>query len=80
VIGTDSQATILALNNQKPHPAHHLLDRVYDAAEKLHINQLCLQNPNAYKVAKRKGKTLKRDTIDLQIHWTSGHVDFPPNE
>jgi len=72
VVGTDSQATILALNNQKPHHAHYLLDRVHDAAEKLHINQLRLQNPNAYKVTKHKGKTLKRDNIDLQIHWTPG--------
>jgi len=68
VIGTDSQATILALNNQKPHPAHYLLDCVHDAAKKLHINQLRLWNPNAYKVAKCKGKTLKQDTINLQIH------------
>jgi len=41
VIDTDSQATILAFNNQKPHPTHYLLDHVHDATEKLHINQLC---------------------------------------
>ncbi|KAF5367638.1 hypothetical protein D9615_010583 [Tricholomella constricta] len=36
-IGSDSQATIKALGNQKPHPAHYLLDHVHTAAEKLHV-------------------------------------------
>ncbi|KAF8057556.1 hypothetical protein FPV67DRAFT_1391882, partial [Lyophyllum atratum] len=39
VIGSDSQAAIRALNNQRPHPAHYLLDRVHSAAEHLHMKQ-----------------------------------------
>ena len=36
IIGTDSQAAIKALSNQRPHPAHYLLDHIHTLAEKLH--------------------------------------------
>jgi len=48
-IGSDSQATIPALDNQCLHPAHYLLDHVHDAAENLHISQHYLQSPRVYK-------------------------------
>jgi ribonuclease HI len=52
-------------------------------AEQLQIKQHWLRNVKAHKTAKQKGKTwtdLKWGVIDLQIHWTPSHVDFPPNE
>ena len=36
VIGTDNQAAIRALNNQRPHPGHYILDHIHDAVECLH--------------------------------------------
>lgn len=83
IVGTDSQAVIKALNNQRPHPAHYLLDEVHNAAEKLHARQHKLRNAAAYKEARHNGETWSdrtRNVIDLQIHWTPGHVGFEPNE
>jgi ribonuclease HI len=37
IIGTDNQAAVKALSNQRPHPAHYLLDYIHDSAEKLCI-------------------------------------------
>jgi ribonuclease HI len=36
IIGIDSQAAIKALSNQRPHPAHYLLDHIHDYSVKLH--------------------------------------------
>ena len=83
VLGTDSQATILALDNQLPRSAHYLLDRVHDAAAKLHQQQDKLQNVKERREAKQKGidwKARDRNVINLQLHWTPGHMDFPPNK
>ncbi|GLB42960.1 putative encoded by [Lyophyllum shimeji] len=65
VIGSDSQAVIRALHNQRPHPARYLLDHAHSAAEKLHVKQ------------DRITRGARRKTA---IHWVSGHVDFAPNE
>jgi ribonuclease HI len=80
VIGSDSQAAIRALSNQKPHPAHHIIDQIHEATEKLQESQHKIQKPSEHAELKRIGKPTKRNTINLQIHWTPGHVDFQPNE
>ena len=83
LLGTDSQATILALDNQLSHSAHYLLDHVHDTAAKLHQQQDKLQNTKARREAKQKGidwKARDRNVVDLQLHWTPGHLDFQPNE
>ncbi|GLB41456.1 putative encoded by [Lyophyllum shimeji] len=83
VIGSDSQAVIKALCNQRPHPAHYLLDHVYDAAEKLHVKQDRIARATARRAAINSGSEWTdrtRRVIDLQVHWTPGHVDFAPNE
>lgn len=36
IIGTDNQVAIKALSNQKPHPAHYLLDHIHALTETLH--------------------------------------------
>ncbi|KAF5372678.1 hypothetical protein D9615_009837 [Tricholomella constricta] len=82
-IGSDSQATIRALGNQKPHPAHYLLDHVHTAAEKLHVKQDRIARADDRRAAIRRGNPWTdrtRRVIDLQIHWTPSHVDFGPNE
>ena len=38
-LGTDSQATLKALDNQCPHAGHHLLDWVHNTAEALQVQQ-----------------------------------------
>ena len=73
VIGTDNQAAIQALNNQRPHPGHYILDHIHDAVERLHRKQASLRNPGHTNLP-------IRDVIDLRIHWTPGHEKFPPNE
>ncbi|KAF5386072.1 hypothetical protein D9615_002179 [Tricholomella constricta] len=83
VVICDSQATIRALRNQKPHPAHYLLDHVHTAAEKLHVKQDRIARASERRAALRRGNPWtdrSRRVIDLQIHWTPGHVDFGPNE
>lgn len=83
VIGSDSQAAIKALCNQKPHPAHYLLDHVHDAAEDLQSKQFKMRNRAKIRDAKRAGNVLlvpTRGVINLQVHWTPGHVGFSPNE
>jgi hypothetical protein len=44
LLGTDSQAIILALNNQKSHSGQHILDTIHQVAECLHAKQDCLIN------------------------------------
>ena len=80
VIGSDSQATICALLNQKPHPAHHLLDQVHTSAEWLHATHYKLRHPSTPLSTKQLREEYTQDIINLQVHWTLGHVDFPPNE
>jgi ribonuclease HI len=83
ILGTDSQAAIKALDNQRPHAAHYLLDHVHSMAEKLHAKQDRLLNVAARRDARNRGEELairKRGVIDLQIHWVPGHMDFEPNE
>ena len=83
ILGTDSQATIKDLNNQKPHPAYYLLDHVHDTAKKLHIKQYHHLNSRAYKTTLCYGNPWKdqvRDVITLQLIWTPGHINFAPNE
>jgi ribonuclease HI len=83
VLGTDSQASIKALDNQKPHPAHYLIDRVHNATKKLHTVQHRIKKRKAYKRALQHGSPWTdkvRNTFDLQLVWTPGHLNFAPNE
>jgi ribonuclease HI len=75
VIGIDNQAAILALGNQKPHPAHYLLDLIHDAAENLQLFQSSLRNQGV-----APNPNINPRPVNLQIHWTPGHGNFPPNE
>ena len=83
VLGTDSQAVIKALQNQRSHPGHYILDTIYHAAKHLHTKQDGLINnvecqQTLAEGALWKGKT--KGIIDLQLHWVPSHCDFEPNE
>ncbi|KAG5725228.1 hypothetical protein E4T56_gene10155 [Termitomyces sp. T112] len=81
--GSDSQATLRALNNQRPHPAHYLLDRVHTAAENLHKKQDRLINSQHRRAAAATVMARPpRSTgvVCLQLHWSPGHKGFSPNE
>ena len=80
IIGSDSQASLRALMNQRSHPAHHLLNGVHSSAECLHALHYKPRNPNTPLSIKQLCKTHSRGVLDLQFHWTPGHVNFPPNE
>ena len=73
VVGTDNQAAIQALNNQRPHPGHYILDHIHEAAESLHSKQASLRFPGRTDLP-------TKDVVDLKIHWTPGHEKFAPNE
>jgi hypothetical protein len=83
VLGTDSQAVIMALGNQKSHAGQYILDVIYKSAEQLHAKQDQLINRDDRTQAINAGDDWvgrKRRAIDLQIHWVPGHCDFEPNE
>jgi len=39
-----------------------------------------LRHPSTPLSTKQLREEYTRGVIDLQLHWTPGHVDFPPNE
>ena len=80
IIGSDSQATIQALMNQRSHLAHHLLNHIHTLAEHLHATHYKLRHPSTPLSAKQLHADYQHDIFDLQIHWNPGHVDFPPNK
>jgi ribonuclease HI len=73
VIGTDNQAAIRALNNQRSHPAHYLLDHIHKLAESFQSKQYDMHRPTS-------PPDDPRCPANLQIHWTPGHERFIPNE
>jgi ribonuclease HI len=73
IIGTDNQATIQALNNQRPHPGHYILDHIHDTMEPLNSKQASLRHLGRTNLP-------TKGVVDLQIHWTPGHEKFAPNK
>ena len=83
VMGTDSQAVIKALQNQRSHSGHYLLDAIHLSAERLHVKQDGLINSDERHQVLADGQCWKGSTkgiVDLQVHWVPGHCDFGPNE
>jgi ribonuclease HI len=83
ILGTDSQAVICALCNQKSHARQYILNTIHQSAECLHAKQDWLINSEERLLATQAGEVWtgrKWGVIDLQIHWVPGHCDFEPNE
>jgi ribonuclease HI len=83
VLGTDSQAVIKALGNQRSHAGQYILDAIHKSAEQLHAKQDRIINREDRTRALEAGDDWvgrKRDVVNLQVHWVPGHRDFEPNE
>ena len=67
-IGSDSQALVKALDNQRPHAGHYILDKIHDTAECLHAKQDGLINQEEKEAVIQAGDSWKSKTngiIDL---------------
>ena len=83
VLGSDSQAAIRALGNQRAHSGQYLLNAIHVAAEQLHSKQDGLINRAERQRLINLGESWAgkcRRIVDLQVHWVPGHKDFAPNE
>ena len=83
LLGSDSQALLKALSNQKSHAGHYILDEIHTAAERLHAKQDGIINSRDRAETRRLGHRWKGNTkgvVDLRLMWVPGHVDFEPNE
>ncbi|KNZ77262.1 hypothetical protein J132_05972, partial [Termitomyces sp. J132] len=83
ICGSDSQVMLKALNNQKPHLAHYLLDKVHSMAEHIHKKQDRLLNVPQRCTAIDMGTEWSphtKEVILLQLHWSPGHKGFIPNK
>ena len=83
LLGSDSQALLKALNNQKSHAGHYILDEIHTAAEQLNAKQDRIINSRDCMETRRLGHSWKgnmKGVIDLCLMWVPGHVDFEPNE
>ena len=75
VLGTDSQAVIKALKNQRSHSGHYILNAIHHATERLHVKQDGLINNVERQQTLAEGSLWKGKTkgiIDLQLHWVPG--------
>ncbi|KNZ76088.1 hypothetical protein J132_00241 [Termitomyces sp. J132] len=80
---SDSQAMLKALNNQRLHLAHYLLDKVHLEAENLHRKQDHLLNvpcKHAVAAANTEWVLHSRGVIRLQLYWSLRHEGFTLNE
>ena len=71
IIGLGNQATIKSLNNQKPKPAHYLLDQIHTAAKLLNSKQDQIQRRSNLILARNNGHhpvIRTRGVCDLRIH------------
>ena len=80
IIGSDSQAVIRALDNQRSHPSQYIIDKIHQSAESLHRKQDGIINRADRLSAIEEWTGRPKGVIDLQIHWVPGHIDFAPNE
>ena len=83
ILGSDSQAAIRALGNQRAHSGQYLLNAIHLAAERLHLKQDGLINRAERQRLLEAGENWEgrhRGIVDMHIHWVPGHKDFAPNE
>ena len=91
-IGTDNQAVLLGMQNQKSKPGHHLMDRVHDAMEDFQVTQMRIRGEEVKGYRKGVGRTRLKDgskgwkewklktRCETKFIWTPGHEDIEGNE
>ena len=91
-IGTDNQAVLLGMRNQKSKPAHYLMDKIQDLIEDFQVAQARLRNIEVEGYRMGQGRTKlddgSRGWIDWELKtwsklnfvWTPGHEDITGNE
>jgi ribonuclease HI len=91
-IGTDNQAVLLGLLNQRTKPSHHLLDRIHDSLEDFQVSQARMRGIPIKGYRKGTGRTKLQDGSKgwkewklkqwcrVNFIWTPGHEGIPGNE
>lgn len=91
-IGTDNQAVLLGMRNQKSRPAHHLMDRIHDLLQDLQAAQARVRKIDIPGYRMGQGRTTlddgsqgwidwELDTLtNLKFVWTPGHEGIKGNE
>jgi ribonuclease HI len=83
ILGSNSQALIKALDNQRSHAGQYILDNIHLFAEQLHAKQDALiyhEDHSEALGANRSWKGRAKGVIDLQIHWVPRHCGSEQNE
>ena len=91
-IGTDNQAVLMGLRNQRSKPGHHLMDKIHDALEDFQVTQARNRNEQVEGYKKGVGR-MRLDNGSLgwkewklkvrckvNFVWTPGHKDIDGNE
>ena len=91
-IGTDNQAVLLGLRNQKPKPGHYLMDKIHDALEDFQVAQVRNRGERVRGYRKGAGRVRLADgskgwkdwkleeKCKVKFVWTPGHEDIEGNE
>jgi len=91
-IGTDNQAVLLGMANQKSKASHHLMDKIHDMLEDLQVTQARRRGERIEGYRKGTGRTKLEDGsmgwkewglkrwCKVELVWTPGHEGIDGNE
>ena len=91
-IGTDNQAVLMGLRNQRSKPGHYLLDKIHDMMEDFQVMQTRNRGGKVKGYKKGVGRTRLEDgsigwiewrlkvKCKVKYVWTPGHEDIDGNE
>lgn len=91
-IGTDNQAVLLGMQNQKSKPGHHLMDRIHDALEDFQVTQARIRGERIAGYKKGQSRMHLEDgsvgwkewnlriRCEVKFVWTPGHEGIEGNE
>lgn len=90
MIGTDNQAVLLGMQNQKSKPGHHLMDRIHNAMENFQVTQVRIRDEEVKGYRKGVGRMCLKDgsnwkewklkmRYEIKFVWTPGHEDIEGN-
>ena len=91
-IGTDNQAILLGMKNQRSKPSHYLLDKIHDSLEAFQVTQARLRGVHVKGYRKGKGQMRLTDgsigwkdwklkqRCKVMFIWTLGHKGISGNE